>query len=49
MKDLIYRAGKSGQIRKILSILFWVLLWQLLAIWVDNDILIVTPWQTFIT
>lgn len=32
--------------RKILNILFWLAVWYILALWVDNDILLATPFQT---
>lgn len=32
--------------RKLLVIVFWLVAWQLLAMIVDNEILLVTPWQT---
>lgn len=33
-------------IRRVITLLFWLIVWQLLAMIVDNDILLVTPWQT---
>lgn len=33
--------------RKGLIILFWIAVWQLLSVVVDNGILMVSPWQTF--
>lgn len=42
MKELL----KKQKILKITVILFWVIVWQLLALLVDNDILLVSPWQT---
>jgi len=35
-----------NNLRKIGIVLFWLLVWQLLAMLVDNPILFVTPWQT---
>lgn len=32
--------------RKIAVILFWIIVWQLLAMMINNDILLVTPWRT---
>lgn len=34
--------------KKILIVLFWLLTWQLLALWVDNKILLVTPVQAIV-
>ena len=34
--------------KKILIVAFWLLVWHLLALWVDNKILLVTPVQTII-
>lgn len=31
--------------KKVLILLFWLLLWHFLALWVDNRILLVTPFQ----
>ncbi len=35
-------------LRKVFIILFWLLVWHLLAIWVDNSILLVTPVQAIV-
>ena len=35
--------------KKILIILFWLLAWHLLALWVDNKILLVTPVQVLVS
>ncbi len=34
--------------KKILIVAFWLLVWHLLALWVDNKILLVTPVQTLL-
>lgn len=34
--------------RKIGIILFWICVWQLLALWVDNEILLVSPGDVFV-
>lgn len=34
--------------KKVLIILFWLLVWQFLALWVDNKILLVTPIQAIV-
>ena len=31
--------------RKAAILLFWIIVWYLLALWVDNSILLVTPWE----
>ena len=36
-------------IRRTIVVGFWLLLWQLLAVYVDNDIILVTPLQTLVT
>ncbi len=35
--------------KKILVVVFWLLVWQMLAMWVDNKILLVTPLQALVT
>ncbi len=39
--------NKKGNriLRKAIIILFWLLVWQLLALFVGNEILLVTPWR----
>lgn len=37
---------KHKTVRKISVILFWIIVWQLLAMLVNNDLLLVTPLQT---
>lgn len=36
-----------SKLRKIAVLLFWLIIWQLAAIIIDNEIMFVTPWQTF--
>lgn len=35
--------------RKTVILLFWLIVWQLLAFWVDNEILLVSPWEAFVS
>lgn len=42
MKEIVNRKT----IRRTIALLFWLIVWQLLALLVDNDILFVSPWQT---
>lgn len=38
---------KKKKLHKSIIILAWILVWHLLAVAVDNNILLVTPWQAF--
>ena len=42
-KNKIYRLGKRAAV-----VIFWLLVWQLLAFLVDNVILMVSPWKTLL-
>jgi NitT/TauT family transport system permease protein len=36
---------KKNNIKKLIILLFWLAVWTLTALWTDNQILMVTPWQ----
>lgn len=44
--------GRKNKIRrlwgKVVVVIFWVLVWQALALTVDNEILVVSPWETLL-
>lgn len=46
------RHGKRDNIfsvRKIIIVIFWLLIWLLLALWVDNDIILASPQEAVIS
>ncbi len=45
MKQSKGKVSIGKNVRRIFIILFWLLLWHLLSVWVDNAILLVTPMQ----
>lgn len=44
---MFHREGSFGnkRVRKAVIFLFWILIWYLLALFVDNSILLSTPWE----
>ncbi len=47
--SIMYSKEKTGRyVRKILIVLGWLLLWQIVSLAVDNKLLLVGPWQTLV-
>lgn len=43
------KRNNTSSVRKIIIVIFWLLIWLLLALWVDNDIILASPQEAVIS